>query len=48
MGSGEPFDNIENVFKFIDIINSKEGKKYRRETYNNLNCWDCRRNLQAL
>ncbi|BCS81507.1 23S rRNA (adenine(2503)-C(2))-methyltransferase RlmN [Anaerocellum diazotrophicum] len=26
MGSGEPFDNIENVFKFIDIINSKEGK----------------------
>lgn len=26
MGSGEPFDNIENVFKFIEIINSKEGK----------------------
>ncbi|WAM34775.1 23S rRNA (adenine(2503)-C(2))-methyltransferase RlmN [Caldicellulosiruptor morganii] len=26
MGSGEPFDNIENVFKFIDIVNSKEGK----------------------
>ncbi|WAM32603.1 23S rRNA (adenine(2503)-C(2))-methyltransferase RlmN [Caldicellulosiruptor naganoensis] len=26
MGSGEPFDNIENVFKFIDIINTKEGK----------------------
>lgn len=26
MGSGEPFDNIENVFKFIEIINSKDGK----------------------
>jgi len=26
MGSGEPFDNIGNVFKFIDIINAKEGK----------------------
>lgn len=26
MGSGELFDNIENVFKFIEIINLKEGK----------------------
>lgn len=25
MGSGEPFDNFENIIKFIDIINSKDG-----------------------
>lgn len=25
MGSGEPFDNIDNVIKFIHAINSKEG-----------------------
>jgi len=25
MGSGEPFDNSENVYKFIEIVNSKEG-----------------------
>lgn len=26
MGSGEPFDNYENVLKFIKLINSKDGK----------------------
>lgn len=26
MGSGEPLDNYENVLKFIEILNSKEGK----------------------
>lgn len=26
MGSGEPLDNAENVYKFIEIINSKSGK----------------------
>lgn len=25
MGSGEPFDNTENVFRFIDLITSEEG-----------------------
>ncbi len=25
MGIGEPFDNLPNVFKFIDIINSEQG-----------------------
>lgn len=25
MGTGEPFDNYENVFKFINIVNSKNG-----------------------
>lgn len=25
MGSGEPFDNFENLIKFIEIINSKDG-----------------------
>ncbi|MEZ0535792.1 23S rRNA (adenine(2503)-C(2))-methyltransferase RlmN [Caldicellulosiruptoraceae bacterium PP1] len=26
MGSGEPFDNAENVFKFIEIVNHPKGK----------------------
>lgn len=26
MGSGEPFDNYDNVLKFIKLINSKDGK----------------------
>ena len=25
MGSGEPFDNTENVFRFLDLISCEEG-----------------------
>ena len=39
MGIGEPFDNYENLSKFIKIINDKNGRNLGMRNITVSTCW---------
>ena len=45
MGIGEPFENYDNLTRFINIINDDKGLNIGSTSYYCFNKWDCSENL---